>query len=1086
MDKKIVLLLMFTLIIFVNLAGVSAWEWDNFKNYDSETKTATITNALGFGNKIAELTLDTPLHNKVGFGYQKVAQITIQNYAGYHNALKKMQFYNIKKGMKKFERDFDYKYLIKVPYEVNIYDGSCGRNLKGDCTEKVIGKEIRYRDEWKNIGKDLPKGKVTIGIFTNVEQGDYVEWIPTWFGVEINEWASWEAGLSSQLDAYWNLTSRYVVKGNVDLTEEASPNWDASGLLNGCVNMSSGCNELRHDTLFDTMPSALTVNFWFNPTVTWNAENTPGLLINKGDADNSFAFGGHGCAGGQIGVRTEVGGADFLYLCSVQTTWTAGTWYMLTFTWDTTKGKQLWIDGVNEANDSTATTLMAGTSGGEFCIGSESNLGDCGNTYCDQQAFDEFGIWNRSLTASEIGTLYNSGSGITYEPIEIPSVSILYPTAIAYSYSVSNINYSSTGTPDPDRCWYSTDYGLTNSTPTVAAGTNFTGLTPATEGSSIWTVYCNSTAGVGNSTVTFSVDTTPPTINITSPNSTIKYHISGTNIFLNWSIAEGNLDSCWYEYDGANYTIANERCTISNYTSFNITDSSIASLIFFANDSLGNVGEVISTWDYKVFQHSVSYSSSILETASQTITLYASGRDGYDLSADLIYNGTLETTTRTTLGTLNYSFSSTFQSPAVSISSETKNFHFNFTETNEANGTATAIQSDNYHQIIKEIQFGLCNQELNVTLLNFTLYDEETGNVINGVTNKTTFQATFTFGADISQKTSNYSINNVSVTNSSFAFCTNNDTYTIYTDMEAFFAAVDYSERDYMLSDATLTNDTNDINLYLLLEDNSLEFFFTVYQDLKPLTSTTVQLSKYFIGEGAYKNIEIDETDALGEFTAYLDLDKNYKAIIIKDGVVLDSIEFKATCAAAPCEIILDIGSTSADLFAILNSSFAENVVYSLSFDAATKVVTFDFIDTTGLADYFRMVVYNSNSSQGATQIYNNVLYTSSGSLTFNATGYSGDFRADTYVSRSPEKFINFITWIIDFGAEILGVDGLLAAFMLIMVIIFGLSFKPSILIMGIPVILHLGRIMGLISLGPTFILMAYILGGLGVVAMRN
>ncbi len=54
--------------------------------------------------------------------------------------------------------------------------------------------------------KDFKKNEeLTIGIFTEVKIGDYVEWIPTFFRVEIDEWAKWSANLNVNLDAYYRL-----------------------------------------------------------------------------------------------------------------------------------------------------------------------------------------------------------------------------------------------------------------------------------------------------------------------------------------------------------------------------------------------------------------------------------------------------------------------------------------------------------------------------------------------------------------------------------------------------------------------------------------------------------------------------------------------------------------------------------------------------------------------------------------------------------------------------------------------------------------------------------------------------------------
>jgi hypothetical protein len=49
------------------------------------------------------------------------------------------------------------------------------------------------------------KEKIVIGLFTNVEVGDKVEWIPNLYGIRVEEWATWTADLNVGLVSYWKL-----------------------------------------------------------------------------------------------------------------------------------------------------------------------------------------------------------------------------------------------------------------------------------------------------------------------------------------------------------------------------------------------------------------------------------------------------------------------------------------------------------------------------------------------------------------------------------------------------------------------------------------------------------------------------------------------------------------------------------------------------------------------------------------------------------------------------------------------------------------------------------------------------------------
>ncbi|KKN11230.1 hypothetical protein LCGC14_1028610 [marine sediment metagenome] len=92
------MLFMFILVLLVGI--ISAFEFDNVQDYNSDKKEYTITNALGipfFGKEIAKIKLNTPLNYEVPIGYQKVAEFTVENYDDYVNVFNDMEFYNTRK-----------------------------------------------------------------------------------------------------------------------------------------------------------------------------------------------------------------------------------------------------------------------------------------------------------------------------------------------------------------------------------------------------------------------------------------------------------------------------------------------------------------------------------------------------------------------------------------------------------------------------------------------------------------------------------------------------------------------------------------------------------------------------------------------------------------------------------------------------------------------------------------------------------------------------------------------------------------------------------------------------------------------------
>ena len=164
-----------------------------------------------------------------------------------------------------------------------------------------------------------------------------------------------------------------------------------------------------------------------------------------------------------------------------------------------------------------------------------------------------------------------------------PQVTIIYPTNTTYTNETLDLNYSYTET-NPDSCWY---YNGSVNSSRQDCGTNWTGEI-AQEGSNTWIVYINDSAGNTNSTnVTFSVDTTAPTVTIKTPGN--NSYINNSFVVFNVSLSE-NTTACLLEIDGdANMTMTRKNDTWFNYTNTSIADGS-HSFTVGCNDTGNNWG----------------------------------------------------------------------------------------------------------------------------------------------------------------------------------------------------------------------------------------------------------------------------------------------------------------------------------------------------------------------------------------------------------------------------------------------------------------------------------------------------------------
>ena len=140
--KKVLTILLLSVFMF---SLVSAFEFDNVKDYDDKTNTVTIKNCavwigvcLVEGDTLAEIKLVSPINNLVGLGNQMVAELEISNFEGGNLDNMNMDFYEINKEMEGI------KDLNKILAMINSYYGhfkhAFSFNLRKDIYENHLRK----------------------------------------------------------------------------------------------------------------------------------------------------------------------------------------------------------------------------------------------------------------------------------------------------------------------------------------------------------------------------------------------------------------------------------------------------------------------------------------------------------------------------------------------------------------------------------------------------------------------------------------------------------------------------------------------------------------------------------------------------------------------------------------------------------------------------------------------------------------------------------------------------------------------------------------------------------------------------------
>jgi len=577
----------------------------------------------------------------------------------------------------------------------------------------------------------------------------------------------------------------------------------------------------------------------------------------------------------------------------------------------------------------------------------------------------------------------------------------------------------------------------------------------------------------------------------------LKYYNGGTQGFDRW---DGKIDevSFWDKELSASDIAdlynsgAASRPSDSGLELANVGTLPLHELTLWANDTVGNTNSDYTSWEYRGFVTNQTLESPVLETASSAYGLdLVLGTNTSFTVGSLFVNGTNQGIGSFTTTGDNVTLTKTIDIPTVTSGSDNETFdvYWNLTLADTILGTTFTNSSTTQSQVVTELVFNFCgNGGASVPVLNFTMIDEITNIEINASANATTFEATFLLGANSDELTKTFSFSNQSVSISRFDFCVNTEDNIVYTNMQSEYSAEGYTDKNYYLIDATLNGSaTNEIDLFLLQDVEAVEFFISVLDNLAPVPDVYIHVAKYSVGTGAYATVEIDLTDSSGTIGAWLDLEKQYRFTLIKDGEILGIFERTSLCEAAPCEIILNLASIPIDFMEGFTSAFAQNVLYNITFDPLTKIVDFAFVDTTGLATSFQMDIVGSNWINGSEIINTQTVFTSSGSMTYNASLLEdGSYRVNTYIARSDNVFIAFLEFMISGFGTGFGMLGLIFSFLFILTVIFGMSLNPSLLIMSIPFGLHVMMIAGFLMLTPGTILLLYILSISMVVVMNR
>jgi hypothetical protein len=575
-----------------------------------------------------------------------------------------------------------------------------------------------------------------------------------------------------------------------------------------------------------------------------------------------------------------------------------------------------------------------------------------------------------------------------------PQVSVVYPTNTTYSVNVTELNYTvSDAISGADRCWYSNDSGATNSS-TVAAGTNFTDVA-SKDGSNTWIVWCNDTVGNTNSSnVTFSRDILAPSVTVSYPSGVLGFIANGTNLSLNYSISDaGTLDTCWYEYNSLNTTI---NCT-TNWTFIYLSGNT--SLTVWANDTGGLTGHYTANWTEVFTETGRVFNNQTYETATEqfllNVTYNSSAWD--NIAAYLVYNGTQFLSTRVGSGDdIYFDNNITIWNVSAPVN---YTFYWSIDVTN-ASGTFTYNTSNSTQEVL-EVLLIECGGAYQMMTLNFTIREEGSETLLNG-----NLEAEFDYWLGDGEYFQTYEFENESDNNSQFTFCLHPNFSEFYTNATVSYSKEDYDAREYFFQNASLTNVSQNITLYLALTNATDIFTFTVVDENEdPVETALVYVQRWDIGTDTFSTVAMTSTNEDGEGIVNMRLnDAWYRYLVYYNGNL--ELTFGPTKESTTSRT-LRISLTDPNPYLIF-----DDINFNLSWNNASQTFVFVFADGTGVVNEGCLKVIQASGNYTG-DVYFTCLESSSGTISYPVTNNGtfigqGIFRLEQ-VNGSAEQVVDEI-----------------------------------------------------------------------------
>ena len=1022
------------------------------KEYDPATKTVKLNDNFWFLNTgdRATIQLLTPLVNYVNDGEDVL--VIKYNITAFKDL--EESFYGETKtyDKKRFDRgyitelgkQFTWRYLETYQEEIPTYDYETLNFTNGTSylSRLQTGTKLINKERWVHFDKTkkkiYKKESLIIGLFTDVKQGDNMEFIPYFETLPIEEWATIVSTNGAETidgnytvitftsDGYFNTTgdnleAEVLVIGGGGGSEASGAGNSGGGGGGGYVYNSSHV----------ITPGNYTVTVGAGGAINTNGGNSSfDALEAYGGGAGKVASGSAGGSGGGAGA-SGTGGAGYQGFAGGDSASGVGAGgggsSEVGTPYDAAPTGGLGGDGLYNSINGTNVSYAGGGGGIQLGGGGAggSGGGGAGGDGADnaENGTDGLGGGAGGNGWSGVGT--HGGSGIVI-------IRYLTTADIDVNLISPEDNLTTTETYHNFSCNASYDSDIVNLTLYIngeqkaineSIGT-FMYLSYSenltTDGIYKWNCEAISLSNVTTTedNRTLTIHTTSPSLIITAPNETIDYHLFGNNLTLNWTVTEGSenltehIKNCTYEYNGNITVLNNTLCTQINTTSFEYVLGQ-NNLTFNVTDDLDLVNSTIHTWNIKITEINQTYDNETIEGSTQNISSIIRLGEGETISAAILdYNGTLFSGTSTDSGENKRILKSELITPTV-IADENITFHWSII----LSGGKT-INLTEKNQTIENLGIDNCSVFTN-QIVNITILDEEEQTLI---ANDTTLEIALSIlSSDRSLEVVSFSqefegVNPVSI-------CLNQVIepgleYSLDSIMR--YTATEYSNEYYNVVDMALTNETGltEYDLYSLNETRSTEFQLTFKgDDFLPVEDALVFVERQYISEDVFKTVEVPKTDSNGQTVLHLVRNSViYNLKFVKDDEILrvfnNVVAFCQDFTIGSCTMSLNAVSNESGIF---NYDDSIGILYSSQpdYNITSQVVSFSFASTDGSTQNVFMEVQRRDVF-GNRSICNNTVVSTSGTLSCTIEEDIDDTTLLTIISVDDKEWLTFSTVIDD------------------------------------------------------------------------